>query len=90
MSPTICGRDMNANKANFVYGTANRCDVTSIASPDNIEFDNVRGHLLISEDTSYHQNDATWVVWMLDMESFDINLTLLSLFLFSTILNLER
>ena len=62
MSPTICGRDVSAAASNYVFGTQNKCDINSIASPDNVDFDNVRGILLISEDTSNHQNDATWAV----------------------------
>ena len=60
MTTTICGRPMVGNMGRDPSFSSNTCDINSIASPDNVFFDDVTKTLLIAEDTSSHQNDATW------------------------------
>ncbi|EFN54710.1 hypothetical protein CHLNCDRAFT_135376 [Chlorella variabilis] len=55
MKGLVCGRP-NPNEAD----EANECDLTRIASPDNVAYMPEIDALLIGEDTDYHENDALW------------------------------
>jgi hypothetical protein len=53
MQAAVCGSPSNTTPLNS-------CDINSIASPDNIWYDNKYRLLFIAEDTSGHQNDVMW------------------------------
>jgi secreted PhoX family phosphatase len=55
MSYVLCGNTRN-NTDEF-----NACDITSIASPDNLGY--LQGHnaIIVGEDTEHHENDAVWL-----------------------------
>lgn len=42
------------------YSATNECDVSSLASPDNVTMIQGANILIIGEDTDYHQNDYIW------------------------------
>ena len=61
MYSLICGNNVtNTDKDN-------KCDISSIAAPDNLSM--MRGHnqMIIGEDTEDHQNDVVWLY------SFDVS-----------------
>ena len=63
MYSLICGNNVtNTDKDN-------KCDINSIAAPDNLSM--MRGHnqMIIGEDTEDHQNDVVWLY------SFDVSFT---------------
>ena len=62
MYSLICGNNVtNIDKDN-------KCDINSIAAPDNLSM--MRGHnqMIIGEDTEDHQNDVVWLY------SFDVSI----------------
>lgn len=60
----VCGNYKGGNA-----DEANKCDIHTIANPDNIAFMEGHDKLFIGEDTSNHENN---VVWVYDMESSDL------------------
>ena len=61
MYALICGNTKNNTDKD------NKCDINSIAAPDNLSM--MRGHnqMIIGEDTEDHQNDVVWLY------SFDVS-----------------
>ncbi|GMH45908.1 hypothetical protein BSKO_13871 [Bryopsis sp. KO-2023] len=62
MYPLICGVPITGDENN-------RCDLDSIANPDNVAMVEEHDGLLIGEDTRRHQND---VVWYYDLKTNDM------------------
>ncbi len=58
LSTLVAG--MPANYAEDSEYAGNRCDVTSIASPDNVTYLAESNSLIIGEDTSSHINNMIW------------------------------